>query len=262
MDQVKKASLLSLVCVIIWSGVLFGVLFYFSMSALNVLSQQTTPIIEKGLKGASEETLVIQQMDALINGIKTHLNTFLAAFIGCISLMLWLMVRLCIGIAGRKQNDISKQSRKKGASSKVETSKEKPGLTKEERKTMEKLHSLHLLTLFQREGRLIDFFEEDLQSYDDEQIGATVRNIHQNCKKVIKKHLNPKPVLDQQEGESITIQAGFNPSEIKLIGNVSGDPPFKGVLRHRGWRLTKFELPSLSLKRNPEIISPAEVEIT
>lgn len=120
---------------------------------------------------------------------------------------------------------------------------------------------LHLLSLLQREGRLVDFFEEDLSRYGDAQIGAAVRSIQENCKKAINKHLMPKAVIDKAEGEDITLEPNFDPSAVKLTGNVTDEPPFRGILRHRGWRAGKLELPTLSGARDSRIISPAEVEI-
>ena len=98
--------------------------------------------------------------------------------------------------------------------------------------------------------------------YDDAQIGAAVRSIQDNCKKTVNKSLSPQPVLEKMEGDTVTIPADFDPATIKLTGNVSGDPPFTGVLRHRGWRAAKLELPTLSSSQDPRIIAPAEVEIT
>ena len=120
---------------------------------------------------------------------------------------------------------------------------------------------LHLLTVLQREGRLIDFFAEDLSTYEDAQIGAAVRSIQDNCKSSLKKYLNPKSVMDQNEGDEIVVPAGFDPNAIKLTGNVSGEPPFRGVLRHKGWRASKLELPTLSAAKDSHIIAPAEIEI-
>lgn len=120
---------------------------------------------------------------------------------------------------------------------------------------------LHLISLLQREGRLIDFFAEDLTTFDDAQIGAAVREIHSTCRKVVEKSLSLKPVIDNIEGETVSIEPGFDPSAIKLVGNVSGDPPFSGLLRHRGWQAGKQELPTLSSSQDPSIIAPAEVEI-
>ncbi len=121
--------------------------------------------------------------------------------------------------------------------------------------------ALHLLSLLQREGRLVDFLGEDLQDYDDAQIGAAVRNIQENCQKTLNKYLAPEAVIDRNEGDEITVDSGFDASAVKLTGNVTGAPPFKGVLQHRGWRATAFDLPTLSGSQDPGIIAPAEVEI-
>jgi hypothetical protein len=67
--------------------------------------------------------------------------------------------------------------------------------------------------------------------------------------------------MDQAEGDEVAVPADFDPGLIKLTGNVVGKPPFKGLLRHRGWRVGKMVLPSLSGRQNAEIIAPAEVEI-
>jgi hypothetical protein len=120
---------------------------------------------------------------------------------------------------------------------------------------------LHLLTVLQKEGRLVDFFQEDLEMYEDEQIGAAVRSIHTSCRKTLDKSLAMTSVIEDNEGDEITIEAGFNPEAIKLTGRVTGEPPFTGIVRHKGWRAQKVSLPDLAAAKDPTIISPAEVEI-
>ena len=120
---------------------------------------------------------------------------------------------------------------------------------------------LHFLSGLRRGGRLLDFFAEDLSAYDDEQIGAAVRSIHEDCRKAVDKYLSLKPVIDKEEGESIEIAAGFDPDAVKLTGNVTGEPPFRGTLRHRGWKAGRKEVPRLADVLDSGIISPAEVEI-
>lgn len=121
---------------------------------------------------------------------------------------------------------------------------------------------LHLLSVLQREGRLMDFIAEDLNKYDDFQIGAAARNIHESCKKILQKFLKPTAIIDKMEGDQITVSSGFDSNTIKLIGNINGEPPFHGILRHKGWQATRLELPTLTSGQNPRIISPAEVEIS
>ncbi len=120
---------------------------------------------------------------------------------------------------------------------------------------------LHLVTVLQKEGRLLDFFSEDLSQYEDGQIGAAVRNIHESCKKALEKHVFPQAVLDENEGDPITVDQDFDPNIIKLVGNVTGKPPFKGIVQHRGWRARKLDLPTFSGRQTPDIIAPAEVEV-
>src|SRR5439155_17375294 len=101
---------------------------------------------------------------------------------------------------------------------------------------------LRLLALLQREGRLLDFLLEDIQSYPDTQIGAAVRDIHRQCQHAVKEHLVLEPVLSQGEGAIVDVPAGFDPSAIRLTGNVTGQPPFRGTLQHHGWRVKELKL--------------------
>ncbi len=122
--------------------------------------------------------------------------------------------------------------------------------------------ALHLLCLLQREGRLVDFLKEDLKPYDDAQIGAAVRSIQESCQKSLNEYLALKAVINEEEGQEVTVQAGFDANAIKLTGNVTGEPPFRGILQHRGWQVSNFSLPKLSGTQNPKIVAPAEVEIS
>jgi hypothetical protein len=121
--------------------------------------------------------------------------------------------------------------------------------------------ALQLLGLFQREGRLVDFLSESIEAYDDAAIGAAVRDIHRGCKKVLEEHMGVEPVISGDENDSITVDKGFDPARIRLVGNVVGEPPFKGVLRHHGWRAVKVELPVPSDGLDQTVVAPAEVEL-
>ena len=107
----------------------------------------------------------------------------------------------------------------------------------------------------------MDFFSENLELYDDAQIGAAVRSIHESCNKIMKKYLNLLAIIDKNEGEEVIVEPGFNPNTIKLTGNVTGEPPFNGILRHSGWKASKSDLPVLSDTKDSTVIAPAEVEI-
>jgi hypothetical protein len=184
----------------------------------------------------------------------------LAVLLVIIGILQWLSMRLSVKRIIANQEgptvlpEVEKQ-KKNIPAHKPEALAKKTDVQDEQRR------ALHLLCLLQREGRLVDFLKEDLKPYDDAQIGAAVRSIQENCQKSLNEYLALKAVIDQEEGEEVTIQAGFDANAIKLTGNVTGEPPFKGVLQHRGWQVAKYALPSLSGTRNPKIIAPAEVEI-
>jgi len=120
---------------------------------------------------------------------------------------------------------------------------------------------LRLLALLQREGRLLDFLLEDIESYPDAQIGAAVRDIHRQCQTALKDHLVLQPVLPQQEGATIEVTTGFDPAAIRLTGNVTGQPPFKGTLQHHGWRVKEIKLAPPPEGQDEFILMPAEVEL-
>jgi Domain of unknown function (DUF2760) len=120
---------------------------------------------------------------------------------------------------------------------------------------------IRLLGLLQREARLLDFLMENLSAYDDQQIGASVRDIQAKSQSVIRKHLTLEPVLGQEEGAQVTVPAGFDPNAIRLVGNVSGQPPFHGTLQHAGWRVKVTTLPKPSEGVDEFVLMPAEVEL-
>jgi hypothetical protein len=123
--------------------------------------------------------------------------------------------------------------------------------------------AIQILSILQRQGRLVDFLEEDLSQYEDGQIGAAVRSIHQGCKEALAQNVGLEAVHGGEEGTEVTIESGFDPQAVRLTGNVQGDPPFRGVLRHRGWRVVRMDLPLKSPDREIDwILAPAEVEIS
>jgi hypothetical protein len=120
---------------------------------------------------------------------------------------------------------------------------------------------LRLLNIFQREGRLLDFLLEDISAYDDAQVGAAVRDIHRGCRKTIEEHLTLERILAGDEGQEVTVPKGFDPAAIRLTGNVTGQPPFKGTLQHHGWRVKKVNLPT-STGNESMVVAPAEVQLS
>ena len=121
--------------------------------------------------------------------------------------------------------------------------------------------AVQMLALLQRDGRLVDFLEEDVSSYPDGQLGAAVRSIHTSCRQVLERYVKLEPVLSSEEDHPVTVPPGFDSAAIKLVGNVSGEPPIRGLLRHRGWRVAAVTLPSLPQGSGIAIVAPAEVEV-
>ena len=121
--------------------------------------------------------------------------------------------------------------------------------------------AVQMLALLQREGRLIDFFTEDVAPYPDAQLGAAVRSVHQSCRQALEHYMKLEPIISSEEDSPVTVQAGFDPATVKVIGNVTGKPPLRGLLRHRGWRATQVNLPSLPEGEGRTVVAPAEVEI-
>ena len=122
---------------------------------------------------------------------------------------------------------------------------------------------LRILAVLQRDGRLVDFLQEDIDTYSDAQIGAAVRDIHRGCRKSLRDYLTIEPVLGGLEDSPVTVAVDFDPAEIRLTGNVQGSPPFRGVLKHHGWRVKSVQLPVLPTSRGESsVLAPAEVEIT
>ena len=121
--------------------------------------------------------------------------------------------------------------------------------------------ALQMLALLQRDGRLIDFLMEDVSAYSDAQIGAAVRDVHAGCRTVIERYVSLRPVIDEEEGRPVTIDRGADPATVKVVGNVPGSPPFRGVLRHRGWDAARVDLPPLA-PAGRSIVAPAEVEVS
>ena len=120
---------------------------------------------------------------------------------------------------------------------------------------------LSVLAMLQREGRLIDFLQEDLAAFSDTDIGASARAVHAGCRKVLAQCLALEPVLRDAEGTTVTVPIGFNANRIRLTGNVAGGGPFRGVLKHHGWATTAVRLPTISEALDPRVLAPAEVEL-
>ncbi|MCB1750240.1 MAG: DUF2760 domain-containing protein [Gammaproteobacteria bacterium] len=121
--------------------------------------------------------------------------------------------------------------------------------------------ALQLLGLLQQEGRFIDFIEEDVAGYADAEIGAAARLVHDGCRRVLREHLTIEPVREETEGSRVTLERGFDATSVRVTGNVVGEPPFHGVVTHRGWRAGGVRLPKLAVGHDVTVLASAEVEL-
>jgi hypothetical protein len=127
----------------------------------------------------------------------------------------------------------------------------------------EKAHAsgLFVLSVLQQDGRLIDFLQQDVASFSDEEVGGAARVVHSGCRKALERLISIAPVLKDAEGSAVTVPAGFDASHIRLAGNVAGQPPYKGSLKHHGWMAIQVKFPTLSEAIDYRVLAPAEVEL-
>jgi hypothetical protein len=126
--------------------------------------------------------------------------------------------------------------------------------------------AVQILSLLQREARLVDFLMEEIGPFTDDQVGAVVRDIHKNSRETLARHVTVSPVVDGVEGTMTTLASvgldAKDTTRLRLIGKVPSEGGVKaGILRHRGWKVDKIELPTLPAGKKLLVIAPAEVEV-
>ena len=120
--------------------------------------------------------------------------------------------------------------------------------------------ALQMLSILQRDARVIDFIMEDIVAYTDDQVGAAVRGLHDQARESLARYVKLEPVIDGVEG-TFTKPAVSDPAAVKFVGNVPAGKPSGGLLRHKGWRAGKIDLPPLNPKQDSSILAPAEIEV-
>lgn len=120
--------------------------------------------------------------------------------------------------------------------------------------------ALQLLSLLQREGRFIDFIQQEITAFSDADVGAAARLVHEGCRRALHAHGRIVSVRSEAEGSRLTLERAS--ADVKLVGNVAGSAPYRGVLRHRGWRAEQLELPTPVGEHDASLIAPAELELS
>jgi hypothetical protein len=120
--------------------------------------------------------------------------------------------------------------------------------------------AVQLLAILQRDGRLVDFFQEDISPYTDAQVGAAARDVHEQCRATLARYVSLEPVMSEAEGARVRVDSG-DPARVKLVGAVASGATQDGVVQHRGWRVTRVALPPLPQEAERRIVAPAEIEV-
>jgi Domain of unknown function (DUF2760) len=119
------------------------------------------------------------------------------------------------------------------------------------------------LALLQARGRLVDFLMDDINAYEDAQVGAAARVVHAGCRSILQEHFRICPLRQESEGSTVQVAAGYSADQYRFVGKVTGPGPFSGLLVHHGWKTEAVKLPRIlrsSTDRLPAI-APAEVEV-
>jgi hypothetical protein len=264
--RAKQAwTLQSLFTCILWNAILIGVLFYAASRTLRGIHAWMSTLLQSEAPSLPEEAQ--QALAQLGNFLKEIQHYLVPAVIGLgviITFFLWLFVFIQgRGLARRTLEEAAGAPAALPRDEALEAKAKDAGGIEALRALPSPQPAVQMLTILQREGRLIDFLQEDLSLYEDAQIGAAVRSIHRGCKDSLSEYVDLKPIFEESEGVEVTVQPDFDSGAIRLTGNVTGNPPFKGILRHRGWRAVRVELPRPVAERGEDwIVAPAEVELT
>jgi len=261
MQPKAKLTLQTLIACVLFQGVVLCAFFWMGRDVLQSLLAHIQPFLGSQGGSASQETITaLIRMEGLLRQNLRYLPAVVFGLGGIGILFLWIVVQAM----GRRAVDhavatASQTARGKGAEDQAAP---RDAEVLPEDMDPKAVGAVQILSVLQRQGRLIDFLEEDLSRYEDAQIGAAVRSIHESCKAALAECVHLETVMAQEEGSVVTVPSGFDPASVRLTGNVSGDPPFRGVLRHRGWRIRKVHLPTFTAQVGKErIVAPAEVEI-
>ena len=259
----------SLLSCLIMNSILLALLFIMAKQILTALRQWVGPFLapeNAGLPPDARSAFV--GLSQLLGETEQYLALVIFGLGLIITLVLWLILQ----VQGRRllvhaEQEVTAANPPvlTGAAEKAARPSPAQELPSQVRQPLQASPqtAVQMLAILQREGRLIDFLKEDLGPYTDDQIGAAVRSIHQGCQAALLEHVDLKPIFENAEGDEVTVPRDFDPKAIRLTGNVSGDPPFRGTLRHHGWRVMRLDLPQVTAPQQKGwILAPAEVEIS
>jgi hypothetical protein len=119
--------------------------------------------------------------------------------------------------------------------------------------------AITLLATLQRDARLIDLIHEDLDQYQDAQVGAAARPCLKQCRQSLDRMLKIEKLFDASENDTVPVEANASPAQIRWVGEASASSG-EAKLVHPGWKATATDLPQWSGDSNDaDVIAPAQV---
>lgn len=252
MTDIRLSSRRLLVVILLFMAILLVVVKYAGYLAIESVDQKISTLIKTASTLPEAKSLACQ-ISMFLYDMKFYVIPLSAAALCVFGFLSWLFFRTFFSTQPHPPVRPNEKGKSRDARKEPENGDRK--------KYQDRRLFLYWLSLLQREGRFLDFLSEDLEPYEDAQIGAAVRSVHANCRKALHKKLSLAPIIDKDEGQEITVDSGFDPGSIVLTGNVTGTPPFRGILRHKGWQAKRVEIPIFSESAETSVIAPAEVEI-
>ena len=120
---------------------------------------------------------------------------------------------------------------------------------------------LAVLSLLQREGRLIDFLQEDVAAFSDAEVARPPWVVHAGCRRHSRITSPSNRRSRTPKARRSKCRRALTPAIAAMTGNVAGQPPFRGTLKHHGWAATSVRLPAVSEALDPRVLVAAEVEL-
>ena len=129
------------------------------------------------------------------------------------------------------------------------------------KKDEKNIDGVFLLSLFQKQGRLVDFLQQDIASFSNAEVGEAARVVHDGCARILGDYFTMEAIRTEEEGALVSVDADYNLSEITLTGNLRGSAPYRGELLHHGWKISDQHPPEQLDPKARFIVQPAEIEV-
>lgn len=119
--------------------------------------------------------------------------------------------------------------------------------------------AITLLAALQRDARLLDLVFENLDAYQDAQIGAAARPCLKQCRESLERLVPMQRVIEGEENTVVDIPADAAATRVRWVDDAAGGT--RGRLVHAGWCAKSVELPVWSgPKADANVVAPAQVQ--